>query len=94
MSLKLSLATAALAAICAVGPAMAADEVNVAPGLTAAGAPLGLHGADPVALLDHGKNVEGVAAQTVVHDGVSYYFTSEANRTAFEANPARYIPEN
>ncbi|MEM7746506.1 MAG: YHS domain-containing (seleno)protein [Pseudomonadota bacterium] len=94
MSLKLSLATAALAAICAVGPAMAADEVNVAPGLTAAGAPLGLHGADPVALLDHGKNVEGVAAQTVVHDGVSYYFTSEANRTTFEANPARYIPEN
>ncbi|GAB4511372.1 MAG: hypothetical protein Tsb0019_06790 [Roseibium sp.] len=64
------------------------------PGLTAAGAPLGLHGADPVALLDHGKNVEGVAAQTAVHDGVSYYFASEANRTTFEANPARYVAQN
>ena len=73
---------------------MAADEVNVVPGLTAAGAPLGLHGSDPVALLDQGRNVEGVAAQTVVHDGVSYYFASESNRMTFEANPARYVVQN
>ena len=73
---------------------MAADEVNVAPGLTAAGAPLGLHGSDPVALLDQGVNMEGLASQTVVHDGVAYYFASEANRRAFEADPARYEVQN
>ena len=99
MSHKITLAAAAMAAILAFGPAMtapamAADEVNVVPGLTAAGAPLGLHGSDPVALLDQGKNVEGVAAQTAVHDGVAYYFASEENRRTFEANPARYRVQN
>ena len=94
MSHKLTLAAATLAALCAFGPAMAADEVNVVPGLTAAGAPLGLHGSDPVALLDHGKNVEGAAIQTAIHDGVSYYFASEENRMTFEANPARYVVQN
>lgn len=91
---KLTFAAAALTAIVAVGPAFAADEVNVAPGLTAAGAPLGLHGADPVALLDQGRNVEGVATQTVVYDGVSYYFATEEARMTFEANPSRYVPQN
>lgn len=94
MTRKLALAAAALSALLTVGPAIAADEVNVAPGLTAAGAPLGLHGADPVALLDHGRAEEGVASQTTVFDGVSYYFATEANRLAFEANPARYTPQN
>ena len=94
MSRKLTFTAAALTAVLAFGPAMAADEVNVAPGLTAAGAPLGLHGSDPVALLDRGENVEGVAAQAAVHDGVSYYFASEANRKAFEANPVRYSVQN
>jgi YHS domain-containing protein len=94
MSRTLTLTAAALTALFAFGPAMAADEVNVVPGLTAAGAPLGLHGADPVALLDQGKNTEGTAAQTTTHDGVSYYFASEANRMTFEANPARYVVQN
>lgn len=94
MSHKLTLAAAAITALCAFGPAMAADEVNVVPGLTAAGAPLGLHGADPVALLDHGKNIGGLAAQTAIHDGVAYYFASEENRLVFEANPARYMVQN
>jgi len=91
---KVTLAAAALSALLAANPAMAADEVNVAPGLTATGAPLGLHGADPVALLDHSQNLEGLAAQTSVHDGVAYYFASADNRAAFEANPGRYIPRN
>ena len=93
MTRTLALA-AALAASFAVGPALAADAVNVAPGLTAAGAPLGLHGVDPVALFYAGRAVEGVAAQTSVFDGVAYYFASDANRRAFEANPARYAPQN
>lgn len=94
MSRKITFATVAMKALLAFNPAMAADEINVVPGLTAAGAPLGLHGSDPVMLLDQGKNVEGVAAQTAVHDGVAYYFASEANRKSFEANPARYMIQN
>lgn len=94
MSRKITFATVAMKALLAISPAMAADEINVVPGLTAAGAPLGLHGSDPVMLLDQGKNVEGVAAQTAVHDGVAYYFASEANRKSFEANPARYMIQN
>lgn len=93
MSRKLTLATATLAAFCAIGPAMAADEANVAPGLTYGGAPLGLHGADPVALLDHGTNAAGTADYSAAHDGVAYYFASEENLKAFEANPERYAPQ-
>jgi YHS domain-containing protein len=93
MSRKLTLLAATLAALCAFGPAMAADEANVAPGLTYGGAPLGLHGADPVALLDQGTNAEGNASYATAHDGVAYYFASEENLKAFEANPARYVPQ-
>lgn len=94
MSRKLTLvAVTALSALCAAVPALAADEANVAPGLTYGGAPLGLHGADPVALLDQGTNTEGNASYAAAHEGVAYYFASEANLRAFEADPARYAPQ-
>ncbi|MCW3784724.1 YHS domain-containing (seleno)protein [Defluviimonas salinarum] len=93
MSRKLTFLVATLTTLCAFGPAMAADEANVAPGLTYGGAPLGLHGADPVALLDQGTNAEGIASYAAAHDGVAYYFASAENLKAFEANPARYVPQ-
>lgn len=73
--------------------AHAADEYNTATGLTAAGAPLGLHGVDPVAFINIGNRIEGSAAYTAVHDGVAYYFSSEANKQAFEKRPAKYLPQ-
>lgn len=93
MNLKSTLTAATLALVCAVGPAFAADENNVAPGLTYGGAPLGLHGADPVALLDNGINAEGNADYSATHDGVAYYFSSAQNQATFEAEPARYVPQ-
>jgi YHS domain-containing protein len=84
----------ALAGLAATAPAFAADEHNVVPGLTAAGAPLGLHGVDPVAFLDIGNRLSGTADFTAIHDGVAYYFASEDNMEAFEANPERYTPQN
>ncbi|MCT8330364.1 YHS domain-containing protein [Acidimangrovimonas sediminis] len=93
MSRTITITAAALTALLAFGPAMAADEANVAPGLTYGGAPLGLHGADPVALLDQGTNAEGNASFAAAHEGVAYYFASEENLKAFEANPARYAPQ-
>lgn len=89
-----TLAAFAVIASLAAVPALAADENNVAPGLTYAGAPLGLHGVDPVAFLDIGNRVEGRAEFTAVHDGVAYYFATEANKDAFEDNPEAYVPQN
>jgi YHS domain-containing protein len=72
--------------------AHAADEYNTATGLTAAGAPLGLHGADPVAFVDIGNRIAGTAAHTAVHDGVAYYFSRDSNKQTFEKAPAKYLP--
>lgn len=89
-----TLTLAALLAGALAGPAFAVDENNVAPGLTAAGAPLGLHGVDPVAFLEIGNRVEGRAEHVAVHDGVAYYFASADNLRRFEAEPAAYLPQN
>ncbi|MEL6198049.1 MAG: YHS domain-containing (seleno)protein [Pseudomonadota bacterium] len=86
--LATALATAPLAA------AFAADEYNVTSGLTAAGAPLGLHGVDTVALSKTETVADGAAAHTVVHDGVAYYFASDEAKTMFEADPAAFLPQN
>lgn len=93
MSLKKPIAAALVALLCAAAPAFAADEHNVAPGLTYGGAPLGLHGSDPVALLDDGANATGSAAFLATHDGVAYYFASAENKAKFEAAPDRYVPQ-
>lgn len=75
-------------------PAFAVEELNTAPGLSAAGAPVGLHGSDPVALLNTSKDIIGTAPFTVVHEKVAYYFANQANATTFKADPARYTPQN
>ncbi len=87
-------ATIALMTAFVASPSFAADEYNTAAGLTAAGAPLGLHGVDPVAFIDINNRVEGRAEFTAVHDGVAYYFASKKNLDTFKASPASYIPEN
>ena len=73
MSRKISFAAAALTALFSFGPALAADEANVAPGLTYGGSPLGLHGADPVALLDHGTKAEGDASFSAIRDDLRHW---------------------
>lgn len=86
----LAISSAAITAI----PAFAADEYNVSSGLTAASAPLALHGVDTVAFIQTGNRIQGAARYTAVHDGVAYYFASEENLEAFQANPAAFIPQN
>lgn len=94
MNGKRSIVALALCAAFATGTAFAADEHNTVPGLTAVGAPLGLHGVDPVAFVDIGNRIEGTAKYTAVHDGVAYYFASQSNLDAFKATPEKYAPEN
>ena len=92
---KSAIAALAIASSIAVTvPAFAADEFNVAPGLTYAGVPLGLHGIDPVALVSNGQHVDGNAQFTGKHDGVAFYFSSAENLAAFEADPAKFVPQN
>jgi YHS domain-containing protein len=81
------------AAIC-VAPALAVDENNVTLGVTAAEAPLGLHGVDPVAFITIGNRIDGRAEHAAVHDGVAYYFSTSDNLRKFKRDPQAYIPQN
>ena len=95
MKRTLTLSALAVTGLMALTPAaFAADEYNTSSGLTAAGAPLGLHGVDPGAFVALGNRIDGTAKHTATHDGVAYYFASEDTKKAFEANPAAYLPEN
>ena len=86
-------AAAIALALCAASSAFAADEHNVSTGTTTAGAPLGLHGVDAVALATLNAVAEGDAAHTVVHDGVAYYFTTAQSANLFKSAPEKYAPQ-
>lgn len=93
---KLLIGTLALATALyggAVPVAFASDEVNTVPGLTVSGAPLALHGYDPVAYFKDGKPVVGDGRISAAHNGAAYYFANEENRTAFKAAPDKYVPQ-
>ncbi|MEM9632903.1 MAG: YHS domain-containing (seleno)protein [Pseudomonadota bacterium] len=95
MPLTKTLVAAALLSMASMSnPAFSADEYNTSSGLTAAGAPLGLHGVDPVAFVNLGNRIDGTARHTAVHDGVAYYFASKETMDKFSANPAAYLPQN
>ena len=90
------LAAAALlssALLGAMAPVHAADEVNLVPGLSIAGAPLALHGYDPVAYFTQGAPVRGSDSLVHVHEGAAYRFSSQAHLEAFAREPARYLPQ-
>ncbi len=78
--LALPVATAGAAA-----GAPAAGEVNTE-GAAA------LQGYDPVAYFVDGRPVPGQPTIAAAHDGATYRFASEANRAAFLADPAKYLP--
>jgi len=55
---------------------------------------LALRGYDPVAYFPEGGGVaaKGSAARSLTHEGVTYHFGSDANRSLFEKDPDRYEP--
>ena len=69
------------------------DSVNVGSGLTAAGAPLALHGYDPVAYFRAKLPTLGSARFTATHGDAAYRFVSADNQAAFEQNPEAYLPQ-
>jgi len=50
-------------------------------------------GYDPVAYFTAGQPVKGNPAISLDHDGAKWYFSTEANRDAFKAEPAKYAPQ-
>ena len=51
-----------------------------------------LQGYDPISyFVDH--PMMGNPSITATHDGAIYYFTTEANKAKFEAEPEQYIPQ-
>lgn len=88
-----ALALVATSALAVPMSAFAVDEVNVARGLSAAGAPLAMHGYDPVAYFTDAAPVLGSDSITVVHEGAAYRFASAKHAEMFKASPARYAPQ-
>jgi len=54
---------------------------------------LALDGYDAVAYILQKKAVKGSKEQAVIHQGVTYYFSSLANKEEFKKNPSRFEPE-
>lgn len=51
-----------------------------------------IQGYDPVAYFSN-KALEGKEQYSANHSGVTYYFSSEENKTAFLQNPSKYEPQ-
>ncbi|MEZ5573794.1 MAG: hypothetical protein R3E64_17530 [Halioglobus sp.] len=87
---RAAIIAASLAMLAASQHSLAADENNTATGLTAAGAPLGFHGIDPVAYLD--AKIDWTVSQPTPWSMRVWRttFSSETNADKFSKQPARY----
>ena len=54
---------------------------------------VGIKGYDPVAYFTQNQPVQGNPQFQSTHNGVKYYFASQANKAAFDANPSKYEPQ-
>jgi YHS domain-containing protein len=84
------LAAATLAALLAPTEPASAKQAPVYTGIVKG---VAVGGYDPVAYFTQGKPVKGEAGITLDHMGATWRFASEANRAAFQADPARYAPQ-
>lgn len=66
--------------------AAVAGEINEKSGVA-------ISGYDPVAYFTENKAVEGKADLAVTYKDARFLFSSQENRRAFEADPARYAPQ-
>ena len=47
----------------------------------------------PVSYLDLGIAEKGIREFKSTHDNITYYFTSESQKSTFEKNPKKYVPQ-
>jgi YHS domain-containing protein len=88
-----SLAGFGLAALALFATGRSADAQSAASSINISRQGLALRGYDPVAYFTAGKAAGGRAEFTSIIDGVSYRFASGANKSAFDAEPAKYLPQ-
>ncbi len=54
---------------------------------------IAIDGYDPVAYFKQGKPVKGKKDLSVLHQGVTYYFSNTENKETFKSNPSIYEPQ-
>lgn len=81
----------ACVALVATGPASLAQDTSVRQKQFNLKKGLALQGYDPVSY-QHGGPKKGKSSLSLKHQGVTYHFSSSANRQRFQENPARYEP--
>lgn len=92
MNIGKKLATAILFVSCAaIGPALSYDITSKS-AVNVTSSRVALQSHDPVAYFTVGKPVLGSAAFSAEYEGAIYRFSSDANRKAFLAEPAKYAP--
>lgn len=74
----------------AAAPAALADERPVYTGLIGN---VGVSGYDVVSYFTDGRPVRGTTQFRTTHQGVEYRFASAEHLAAFQASPARYLPQ-
>jgi len=78
----------------AAAPAVEAPVAPVVPASVFANADgIAINGYDPVAYFTVGAPTQGVPEFQAAYNGATYYFASEENRAAFEAEPAKFAPQ-
>lgn len=85
--IRTGLAGLAIAASLATSAFAAGFDVNA----TTTG--LALRGHDPVAYFTAGAPTPGDVNITAEHNGATYRFATKANRDAFKADPAKFVPQ-
>jgi YHS domain-containing protein len=68
-------------------------ELNTTTGWTLKGAPLAVHGFDPVAYFTQNEALLGDAQFSTEYKEGTYRFISEANKQLFLKNPSAYVPQ-
>jgi len=53
---------------------------------------LALQGYDPVAYIKQGRAVKGSKSITAEHNGVTYWFATDADRKLFTESPGKFLP--
>lgn len=81
-----------LIAVLVIGSLHAQDETGLRKKQFNLEDDIAISGYDPVAYFNPGKPTKGSKDFALVHQGITYYFSSAANRQTFKKNPAAYEP--
>ena len=75
-----------------VGVAMMSSALAAGVDVNATSTGLAIRGYDPVAYFTEKQPTRGNWKITATHNGATYRFASEANKKAFLADPAKFVP--